>query len=483
MRASRIAANAALVAGLSAGLTAGPFGHAASAQDIAVTPVPAAETARVTLYQNGLGIVDEVRLAEIGAAGPSRLSLTGIAPAAVDGSAVIETTGLDVNRLVYRLQPLSQRMMLERAVGGPVERIRVHPESGAESYETVTLLGLDGNAAIVEKAGRVETVDPNAFALGTPGADLLDRPAIGVAGHATAPGARALRLRYLTGGVAWSADYVIDVTDDGPVASAREPDLDITGWASVRNASGRPFTARPLVLVAGDVNRISVPEAFARADEAAPRTMAMAAEAAPAFERTASGDVHVYALAGPVDLAANETTQVRLLKHEGLKAERRYIVEGGGHLFRAPVPGMQPFENPAVELRFANAGSEPLPAGEVRVYTDGRLAGENVIPATPAGETVVLRTGLAFDLTVRRRQTAFRRLGPPDNDIETAHAFELRNAKDTAAVIEIRERIGGEWEMIDSSHPMERDGLMAVWRIEVPASGAATLTYAVRVKR
>jgi len=448
--------------------------HAQTIEPVSVAP---AETAQITLYQNGLGIVDEQRTAKIGAAGPTRLTLSGIAPAAVDGSAVIDTDALDIRRLVYRLQPLNARLMLERAIGGTVTRVRVHPETGAESFETVNLLGLDGGLAIIERDGLVELVGPSVLAFGTPDADLLERPAIDVAGHALGPGSRTLGLRYLVGNVGWKTDYVIAAT-----GSEAAPSLDITGWASVRNGSGRAFTAKPLMLVAGDVNRTS-PEPMPRAEMADARMMSMAMDAAPKAERVAAGDVHVYSLVGPVMLAANETTQVRLAHQPGVKAERRYIVEGGGYLLRSPMPGMQPFENPAVEIRFSNEGTEPLPAGNARVYADGRLLGESAIPATPAGEQVTLRTGQAFDLTVRRQQTAFRRLGPPDNAIETAHELSFRNAKSEAVEIEVREQIGGEWDLIEASQPMNRDGLTAVWRIAVPAGGEASLTYVVRVKR
>lgn len=447
--------------------------------ETAITPVlvSAPDYARVTLYQNGLGVIDETRTPQIGAQGPTRLTLTGVAPAAIDGSVVIDTSAMDVRRLVYRLQPLSFRLMLERAVGQDVERVRIHPETGAESAQTVRLLGLEGGAAMIAANGRTELVDARSLALSTPDEDLLERPAIDVAGHALAPGSRDLRLRYLVGNVSWKTDYVVDA-----VGSEAAPELDIAGWASIRNQSGRAFRAQPLMLVAGEVNRTS-PQPVPQAEMAQARMMTMAMDAEPMANRVSGGDVHIYSLAGPIDLAAHETTQVRVVEQNRIKAERRYIITGHGHFARSPIAGLQPFQNPDVELRFANTGGEPLPAGNARVYGGERLLGESPIPATPAGEDVTLRIGKAFDLSVRRQQTAFRRLNPPDQGFETAHQFLLRNAKDTATVIEIREQIGGEWELVEASHPMNRDGLNAVWHIEIPAGGEAELTYVVQVKR
>ena len=450
------------------------------AQEITPVTVAAPDEARLTLYQNGLGVIDETRDAAIGAAGPTRLTLTGITPAAIDGSAVVAVDSLDIRRVVYRLKPLSRQLLLKGAAGGTVELVRTHPETGAESSVAAEVLGLDGGRPILRIDGRVETDPPGRLLFGPLNGFLADRPAIDVAGHALAPGGRDLRLRYLAGGLGWQTDYVIEAR-----GSEVSPTLDITGWASIRNDSGRPLRARPLQLVAGDVNRTSpAPKLQAMPMAEGARMMTMAAADAGAMpERSAVGDVHVYTLAGPVDLAEGETTQVRILRQEGVSAGRRYVLEGGGHRFRGQMPGAQPFENPAVEVRFENTGFEPLPAGNARVFDDARLLGEVTIPATPAGETVTLRTGTAFDLTVRRTQTAYRRLGPPDNAVETAHELVFRNAKANDVMIDVREAIGGDWEVIDSSLPVDRDGLTAVWRVAVKAGGEAVLSYAIRVER
>ncbi|MEQ8665202.1 MAG: hypothetical protein RIC16_05705 [Rhodospirillales bacterium] len=471
MDLARIAATAVLI-----GVLSGP----ALSQEMTPVVVPAPGEAGITLYQNGIGVIDETRNASIGAAGPTRLTLTGVAPATVDGSAVIAVDGLDIRRLVYRLRPLSRQLILEGSVGGTVDLVRTHPETGAETVETAEVLGLDGGRAILRIGDRVETDAPGRIAFAPLDAALVDRPAIDAAGHALAPGGRDLGLRYLAGGLGWHTEYVIEAK-----GSEASPSLDVTGWASVRNDSGRAFRARPLNLVAGDVNRTSpTPQLGAMPVIEGARMMTMAAADAGAMpERTAAGDVHVYALGGPVDLAAGETTQVRLLHQEGVTSQRRYVLEGGGHWFRGHYPGAQPFENPAVEIRFTNEGTEPLPAGNARVFDGSRLLGEAPVPSTPAGEEVTLDVGRSFDIIVRRIQTAYRKLGPPDNDIESAHVVRLRNAKPEDVTVEVRQHIGGDWEIIETSLPLERDGLAAVWRVPVPAAGGTELSYVVRVRR
>jgi hypothetical protein len=99
---------------------------------------------------------------------------------------------------------------------------------------------------------------------------------------------------------------------------------------------------------------------------------------------------------------------------------------------------------------------------------------------------VRLKLGDAFDVTANRKQTDFKKVSGftrYDYVFEGAYLIELKNAKKEAVTVKVVEPIPGDWEMLAESLPHEKaTSSTAVWQVEVPPQGAATLTYRVRVK-
>ncbi len=56
-------------------------------------------------------------------------------------------------------------------------------------------------------------------------------------------------LSYVTGGMSWKADYNIVAPEKGDL-------VDIVGWVTMDNRSGRTFENARIKLMAGDVNKI-----------------------------------------------------------------------------------------------------------------------------------------------------------------------------------------------------------------------------------
>ena len=126
-----------------------------------------------------------------------------------------------------------------------------------------------------------------------------------------------------------------------------------------------------------------------------------------------------------------------------------------------------------------------LPAGVVRLYQRDRrgtaqFVGEDRIEHTPKDELVKVTMGNAFDVIAERRQTDYRKLS--DNLYEDAFEVTVRNHKESAVTVEVREQLGGDWEMLSNSYPFEKLSAFGVsFSVPVPANGEAKLTYRVRV--
>ena len=134
----------------------------------------------------------------------------------------------------------------------------------------------------------------------------------------------------------------------------------------------------------------------------------------------------------------------------------------------------------------------PLPAGVVRVYADdsrgmAQFVGEDRIGHTPKNETVALKLGESFDVTARRKQTSFRKLsgtGAYDYAYEAGFELQIKNAKAEPVEVKVLESIPADWRMLSESQPHTKESAsLAVWRVLVPAEGAATLSWQVEVRR
>jgi hypothetical protein len=293
-------------------------------------------------------------------------------------------------------------------------------------------------------------------------------------------GERRLDVSYLADNLTWAANYVLDLTRDGHEGS-------LEGWVSLTNNSGTAFPNAQLSLVAGQVHRATAPRP--------PLPMSSALEAAKAggvaqFVQEAAGEYHLYQLNRPVTLQNAESKQISLLAAPAVPVEQTYVVEGNSYIYRQPLPQGQPAAEPVkVYLSFRNDAAvglgQPLPAGTVRVYQpDSRgnpqLLGEDNINHTAKDETARLYIGNAFDIAAERHQTDFRAISPRVH--ESAFEITLRNHKSQPVTIQVREPVGGSWEVLESSFPAKKiDAFTLGFDVPVAANGTATLTYRVRV--
>jgi hypothetical protein len=210
----------------------------------------------------------------------------------------------------------------------------------------------------------------------------------------------------------------------------------------------------------------------------------------------AVGEVRLYTVPGRVTFVPGAITALPLFAPTPVRSELRLTVPGAiqywGGVQQFPDEQEVPVE---VSHRFERKlgtpfGDLPLPAGGVSVYDTDRagrvqLVGQGSIGHTAAGEMLEVSTGTAFDVTARRTQTAYSTtiLQNPRRTVATVeYSVVVKNAKDSAAQVEVREDRGGEWSVITSSvPPVRRSSSRVVFPITVPSKGEVTVTYRLRV--
>ncbi|MEZ4672062.1 MAG: hypothetical protein R3E39_29505 [Anaerolineae bacterium] len=301
-------------------------------------------------------------------------------------------------------------------------------------------------------------------------------------------GSQQVELRYLTGGMNWSADYIFLLANDNS-------HLDLNGWITLTNISGASFTDAKLKLVAGDVNRLPQQEQLYFADG----IVANEAASAPA-QQVAQRDFNEYKLyevQRPVTVGDNQTKQVEFVSGANIPATTFFVYDGSQpvYAYYGPITdqyygqtGITDVQNWLEFTTGEESGLDvPLPAGRVRVYqedVDGAalLIGENSIDHTPKGEKVQIYLGNSFDLVGERVQKDFRYIG--SNVIEETFEIKLRNRKENQAVqIRVPEHLyrWSNWEILNSSDTFEKkDSATIEFRLDVQPGEEKVLTYTVR---
>lgn len=444
---------------------------AAGFADTVLAPADRAGLA-LTVTQDDTALVRDRRTAAL-EPGPQVLVVEGVARLARDGSAMLSATGLAVHDQAFQVGGIDAGGLLAAAVGQEVTVVW-RDGAGAEREERARVVAA-GSPPVFQVGGKVVAGAPVRILYDAVPPEMRARPAYRATVAVEQGGKRELELSYLTSGLSWQADYVAELA---PAADK----LALSAWATLANNAGADFPEARLQLLAGDVNT-------AGGDGNRPRALrmekALMATAAMPPSREVAEAYHLYTLSRPVSLRDGERKQVSLLAPQNLSVERQLILD--------PVPGLawrdraaDPApQHPLAVLRLKN-GSEPLPAGTIRVFQRARdggaiFLGEDHLAATPAGNEARVALGRAFDVTARRSQTDFNQVAA---DITEAQwQVRLSNAGDSPAQVVVRESFDGDWLVLEESAPHKKENAFtAAWTVKVPARGETVLTYRARVK-
>ena len=430
--------------------------------------VPAvANEFHVTVYNNDLALVKESRHVEL-PKGTGDFSFTGV-PDRIDPTSVRLDPGsggdLAILEQNYRYDLVSRDKLLERYLDKSIRVVTKHDKLHEGILKTAA-----GSLVLETKGGVVVVTEDEIADLTLPELPdgLVTRPTLVWTLENGGKTARDLQIAYLTGGMSWHAEYVAAV-------DAKDTKMSLSGWVSLENRSGATYTDAHLKVVAGDVHR---------AEQGRPpmpmsdMRMEMAGKAAPSFEERAFFEYHIYDLGRTTTLADREVKQIQLIADREVPVEKVYVYE--------PTGGNDKVQ---VKLDFKNTKETglgiPLPAGTFRVYREDvggalEFAGEDRIQHTAKDEKVSTALGNAFDLVGERNEMESKRLS--DRVFERRVEIKLRNRKEKEAVtIKVREHPGGDWTLLESSHPgkkVKADDLE--FEIAVPAGKEVVLNYRAR---
>ncbi len=296
-------------------------------------------------------------------------------------------------------------------------------------------------------------------------------------------------LCYVSGGIDWSADYNF-------IAPEKGDDLDLVGWVTVDNRSGKTFENAHIKLMAGDVHKLQPrPRDWIQFRAGAGGAIG-GALSAPAVTQKTFEEYHLYTIQRPATLRDRETKQVEFVRASGIASKVLYIYDGlkldpqQYQNWNDPTFGVQWTPKVAVVREIVNSQAnhlgDPLPAGRTRFYrrdSDGRLefTGEDEIRHTPRNETVRLFTGAAFDVVGERRRINFA-TNNMNRVTDETYEIEVRNRKTAPVDVRVVEHLyrWAGWEIRGNSLPFDKTDAQTIeFKLPVAADSSAKVVYTV----
>jgi len=300
---------------------------------IAISSAPTGGT-ELTVYNQGFALVKDKRILEL-KEGVQNVAIVDVAEKIEANSVGIRSLtapgSFSVLEQNYQYDLISPSAILNKCVGKRIVLNRVLPD-GKKERISGTLLNSPTSVVSNEDGentekynGMVLQTDDGRILLSPTGEvevpsipdGLISRPTLLWELDSKMAGANSIELSYLTQGISWKADYVLNLDKAGKVGALK-------GWVTMTNESGASFTDAKLKLLAGDVQRVPYPDGLfrGRAPEAAKMDSTL-----PVFKEEQFSEYHLYTLQRPATVRNNEIKQLSLLEAAGIPVTKQLIID------------------------------------------------------------------------------------------------------------------------------------------------------------
>ena len=418
----------------------------------------------------------------------------------------------------YRNDPVSQQLLLSlnegktidfletdkdgavRTVQGKIIRSGYVPHNaafqmyGAEYAAQQAAVAQGSEQPIIEVNGKLQFSLPGQPVFPALADDTVLKPTLSWELLSDKPGATSAEFSYVTGGMNWNASYNV-------IAPPKSSVLEMVGWVTLDNQSGKTFRDARLKLMAGDVNKVAPPGAAVMGGAVGFGSGIGGGQFGPPVTEKTFDEYHLYTLEHATTLHDRETKQVEMVRAAGIQSKALYVYDGlkvDQNYQNWPMESIRQQEsygilsNPKVWVmqEFKNSSDNhlgmPLPKGRVRFYRrddDGQLefTGENNIDHTPKDETIRLYTGNAFDMTGERIRTGYR-ADFNGGWLDESFEIKVRNHKSEPVEVRIVEHLyrWTNWDILKNSDPFKKvDSRTMEFLAQIPAGGEKTVSYKV----
>src|ERR1039457_3441135 len=214
----------------------------------------------LTIYNQNFAVVRDTVPLDL-QSGVNTVRYAG-APAQVEPDSVIlrDPAGkhsLQILEQNYRNDPVSQELLLSLFEGKTIDFQNVRTKDSTQIRELIHgkivrsgfVPGGANTQPIIEVDGKLQFTLPGQPLFPDLGSDTILKPAFNWLLQSDKPGTFDAEVGYVTGGFDWSPSYNLVSPEKGDF-------VDLVGWITMNNKSGKTFENAKIKLMAGDVNKI-----------------------------------------------------------------------------------------------------------------------------------------------------------------------------------------------------------------------------------
>ena len=429
----------------------------------------------LTIYNQNFAVVRDTVPLEL-KTGVNEVRFSGMTATAETDSVILRDPSgkvkLQVLEQSYRNDPVSQSLLLSMNEGKPIDFFIREPNKPDRTVQGKIIRsgygagGQNQTQPIIEVDGKLQFSLPGMPLFPALGDDTVLNPTLAWKLNSNSTVKLDAELAYVTGGLSWHADYNI-------LAGEKSDVIDMVGWVTFDNQSGKTFRDAKIKLMAGDVNKVQ-PEMNFNGRSALRAVAEQAKSAESVVTEKAFSEFHLYTISRPATLCDHETKQVEFVRAQGVNAPRIFVYDGAAvgygqyPMYRGSGDyGIQSNKKVWVLREFKNSENNhlgiPLPKGRLRFYQEDKddnslqFIGENEIDHTPKDETVRVYIGNSFDLAGERRRTDYK-VDNGNHWMEEAYEIKLRNHKKEPVEVRVVEHLSrfDNWELKEKSDEFKK---------------------------
>ena len=385
---------------------------------------------KITIYNDNRAFINDTRDVTV-SKGKQQLVYEGVPPLVITQSVVPTFTGMKTNLFSqnYMYDLISLQSMLTNSIDKEVEFYT----NGENPRLSKGILLSQAPVMIKEEhTNKIYTLNSGTQVIFSKVPEtMITKPSLVWNMETQKAGTLDIDLKYLTKGISWKSDYVLNLKKDV---------LDLVGWITVKNDSGVAYNNAQISCLAGDINKAQE-EAQRGSRMYKSKSVHMMMPRDEVAQEAFSG-YHIYKIPFRETIANKQQKQISFIDKKEI-AYNQYGVASNNY-----------FENYGEEkltflntIKFKNTKENnlgiALPSGVVRMYQkdnsdETHFIGEERVHNIPEDENVTLTIGTLFDVAGEKTITKYVARKHYRN-VETT--YTIRNQGKETLVLKLKEHI------------------------------------------